>query len=56
MNDFPYIWFWRVRLGDRKGTRCRVVCRATTMNSALIEFEDGFRACVSRNALQKAAA
>lgn len=38
---------------DRKGDRCRVVCRGK-MNSALIEFEaDGYRVVTSRNGLRR---
>lgn len=65
MADFPYVWFWRQKPGwdrgtpprvfdrGRKGERCRVVCRGT-MNSALLEFEDGFRTVTSRNGLRRA--
>lgn len=52
MTDFPYVWFWRVRMPERKGTPCRVICRGA-MNSALLEFEDGFRVVASRNALRR---
>jgi hypothetical protein len=38
---------------DRKGRRCRVLARGS-MNSALVEFEDGLRAVISRNALRRA--
>lgn len=38
---------------SRKGQLCRVLVRGK-MNSALIEFKDGYRAIVSRNALRKA--
>lgn len=38
---------------DRKGQLCVVLVRGL-MNSALVEFEDGFRAVISRNALRKA--
>lgn len=41
---------------DRVGTpraRCRILARGT-LNSALIQFDDGTRAVVSRNALRKA--
>lgn len=54
-QDFPYIYAWNPRLLrtlDRKGQRCRVLVRGK-MNSALIEFHDGFRAVVSRNALRR---
>lgn len=56
---FPYVWAWRQRPGirefdrDRKGERCRVVARGT-MNSALIEFEDGYWTITSRNGLRRA--
>jgi hypothetical protein len=67
MSDFPYIWAWRHRsVGpppakvpwfgdgiDRTGRRCRVVARGT-MNSALIEFEDGYRVVTSRGGLRRA--
>jgi hypothetical protein len=57
--SFPYVWAWRqsahrVFDRDRKGERCRVVTRGT-MNSALIEFTDGYRVVTSRNGLRKAA-
>ncbi|MHC4644195.1 MAG: hypothetical protein ACYTBJ_01740 [Planctomycetota bacterium] len=56
---FPYIWRWGTcggkypETGKRKGMRCRVVTRGGK-NSALIEFEDGYRAVASRNGLGKA--
>jgi len=46
-----YIYRWN-RQG-RKGQTCRVLCRGS-MNSCLVEFEDGFRMVTSRNALRKA--
>jgi hypothetical protein len=39
---------------SRKGQICRMLVRGA-MNSALIEFEDGYLAVVSRNALRKSA-
>ena len=58
MTEFPYVYGWRERLGmpslpGRFGSRCRVVVRGG-MNSAWVEFEDGFQACISRNALRRA--
>ena len=50
---YPYIWYWRKRLPERKDQLCKVLVRGT-MNSALIEFQDGYRAVVSRNALRRA--
>ncbi len=46
---FPLLFYWR-RMG-RKGQRCRVLVRGG-MNSALVEFEDGYRVVTSRNALR----
>lgn len=53
---FPYLWAWgpsAMRILDRKGQRCRVLARGK-MNSAMIEFEDGFRVITSRNGLRRA--
>lgn len=36
----------------RKGQRLRVLVRGT-MNSALVEFQDGYLAVTSRNALRR---
>ena len=59
-----YRWFWRQKPGwdrgtpprmfdrDRKGEPCRVICRGR-MNSALIEFADGYRTVTSRNGLRR---
>ncbi len=46
-----YLFRWN-RLG-RKAQRCRVIARGT-MNSCLLEFEDGGRMVTSRNALKRA--
>jgi hypothetical protein len=56
-----YVYRWGPRGPDigalrclsRKGDACRVLCRGA-MNSVLVEFNDGSRAVVSRNALRKA--
>jgi hypothetical protein len=66
MTDYPYVWTWRTRrIGparakvpwfgdgiDRTGQRCRVLVRSA-MNSALIEFEDGYRVVTSRAGLRR---
>ena len=49
---WPYRYAWN-RMG-RKGQHCRVLVRGR-MNSCLVEFEDGFRAVTSRNAIRKRA-
>ncbi len=51
---YPYRFAWknnpkRARL---YGQRCRVITRGKR-NSALVEFEDGERVVISRNALRK---
>lgn len=55
---YVYAWGPRLRVPglpvlDRQGQTCRVVARGR-MNSALVEFNDGTRHIVSRNALRKA--
>jgi hypothetical protein len=52
--SFDRVWFWRSRLPERKGQRCRVLARGK-MNSALVEFEDGFQVVTSRYAIRRAA-
>ncbi|GID32661.1 hypothetical protein Abr02nite_76440 [Paractinoplanes brasiliensis] len=68
MTDFPYVWTWRWRtlnypgvrarvpwFGDsidRTGRRCRVITRGTG-NTALLEFEDGYRVITSRAGLRR---
>jgi hypothetical protein len=50
-----YAWGPRGNLHDamdRKGQCCKIIARGT-MNSALIEFHDGYLAVVSRNALRR---
>jgi hypothetical protein len=66
--EFPYVWTWRLRTWDLPGTRfrtswfgdgvdragqaCRILVRGTR-NSALIEFEDGYRVITSRGGLRR---
>lgn len=53
-----YIYSWQRYLGmpvcggTRKGMRCRVLIHGGR-NSALLEFEDGYRAVSSRSALRR---
>lgn len=49
---FDHVWFWRVRLPERKGQACRVIARGK-MNSVLVGFEDGFKVVTSRYAVRK---
>lgn len=49
---YLYRWGGIYFAGARKGHRCRVLWRGG-MNSCLVEWEDGSRDVVSRNALRK---
>jgi len=53
MIPYDRVWYWRKWLPDRKGQPCRIVVRGRSMNSALIEFEDGYRVVSSRWAVRK---
>lgn len=50
---YPYRWRVRSRLPERFGQVCRVLVRSRAMNSALVEFADGFKVVTSRNYLRK---
>jgi len=52
MEDFPFVWYWRKRLPERKGQQCRVLVRGQ-MNSVLVEFKDGFKCVTSRYAVRR---
>lgn len=47
------VWYWKVKLPERKGERCRILTRGS-MNSVLVEFADGFRVVTSRYAVRRA--
>lgn len=49
-----HTWRWRKILGKRFGQRCRVICTGK-LNSALVEFEDGWTVVTSRYAVRRAA-
>ena len=46
-------WRWKSRLGERFGHPCRVLA-VGKLNSALVQFEDGFKVLTSRYAVRKA--
>lgn len=57
MTRYRYAWGPRFKVPglpvlSRKGETCIVLARGA-MNSALVEFEDGCQAVISRNALRK---
>jgi len=51
-RSFDHVWFWRSRLPERKGQRCRVLVRGR-MNNVLVEFEDGYKVVTSRYAVRR---
>jgi hypothetical protein len=53
--SYPYVWWWRFRLPERKGQRCRVTARGA-LNSIRVEFADGFWVITSRWAVRLATA
>ena len=53
---YPYVYSWGPRMPgamDRKGQPCEVLVRGKRMNSALVQFQDGYLAVIYRNALRK---
>jgi hypothetical protein len=50
---YDHEWFWKKRLGRRKGQKCRILTRSKRMNSILVEFEDGEKVITSRWAVRK---
>lgn len=51
---YDQVWYWRARLPERKGTRCRILIFGGK-NSVLVEFEsDGYKVITSRHAVRKA--
>ena len=53
MTGWRYVWAWSSRpTPSRKGQPCRVLVRGA-MNSALVEFPDGYRCVTSRNGLRR---
>lgn len=66
VGEFPYRWAWGQKMGYdrgtpprvfdrcRKGERCRVLARGR-MNSAAVQFADGYTVVTSRNGLRRAA-
>lgn len=49
---YKYIWGNNEKRATLKGRACKVLKRLS-MNSAIVEFENGQREIVSRNALRK---
>jgi hypothetical protein len=49
---YDHEWYWRTRLPERKGQRCRVLI-VGKLNSAMVEFEDGLRVITDRRAVRR---
>ena len=49
---WSHYWRVRTRFPERFGQRCRVVARGS-MNTILIEFEDGYQIATSRNYVRR---
>lgn len=52
LSEWTHVWYWRKVMPERKGKLCRVVATGT-LNSALVEFEDGHKCVTSRYAVRK---
>ena len=52
-RPFPYVWRVRTRLPERYGQPCAVLVRSRRMNSALVQFADGYRVVTSRNYVRR---
>lgn len=51
-GPFDYVWYWRCRLPERKGTRCRVLVRGGK-NTIAVQFEDLEFVFTSRYAVRR---
>ena len=49
---WSHYWRVRTRLAERFGQTCRVLTRGS-MNTILIEFDDGYRVATSRNYVRR---
>jgi len=51
VEAWPYVWYWRCKLPERKGQKCKVTARGK-MNSIRVEFPDGYVVITSRYAVR----
>ena len=51
-EQMTHYWHWRKWLPDRHRQPCRILATGR-MNSALVEFEDGFKVITSRYAVRR---
>jgi len=54
VKEYPYVYGWKNNEKRKAlfGKKCRVLVRGRA-SSALVEFEDGSREVISRNAIRK---
>jgi hypothetical protein len=53
VSTMSHVWRWKCRLGERHGTPCKVLA-VGSLNSALVEFMDGYKVVTSRYAVRRA--
>ena len=51
-QTYIYTWGNNTKRTELKGRQCKLIARLS-MNSAVVEFENGQREVISRNALRK---
>ena len=51
-SAMTHTWRWRKWLPDRFGQHCRIITTGT-LNSALVEFADGYKVVTSRYAVRR---
>lgn len=52
MTEYIYTWTNNDKRKELKGRLCKIIARLS-MNSAYVEFENGQREVISRNALRR---
>jgi hypothetical protein len=52
-KSFDHFWFWKQRIPERKGRKCRVLIRTKAGHNCLVEFEDGFLVITSQWAVRR---
>lgn len=48
-----HYWYWKKKLPERNGQLCRVLIRASRMNSVLVQFGDGHTVVTGRYAVRE---
>ena len=53
IDDYDHYWYWKEKLPERNGKKCKVKKRGGRMNTVVVEFEDGYKVATSRHAVRK---